>query len=118
MIGTQAEGVLGEKSPLVPLCLHKSHIYFFDPRPFSIGHDGCSKSERRRPVVYPARSRWGNVSRMLFQEGRSSNLWLRRGVRQAAHTRSNPHMKCIGVYCVQTVNNGVTGEIYGVLLSG
>jgi len=41
----------------------------------------------------------GNVSWMLFQEGRSSNLMLRRGVGQAAHTPSNPHIKCAGVYC-------------------
>ena len=32
----------------------------------------------------------GNVSWMLFQEGQSSNLWLRRGVGQAVHTRKNP----------------------------
>jgi len=37
----------------------------------------------------------GNVSWMLFQEGRSSNL--RRGVGHAAHTRNNPHVKCTGV---------------------
>jgi hypothetical protein len=41
----------------------------------------------------------GNVSWMLFQEGRSSNLRLRRGVGQAAHTRNNPHVKCTEVYC-------------------
>jgi hypothetical protein len=41
----------------------------------------------------------GNVTWMLFQEGRSSNLKLRRGVGQAAHTLSNPHVKCTGVYC-------------------
>jgi len=41
----------------------------------------------------------GNVSWMLFQEGWSSNLRLRWGVRQAAHTRNNPHIKCTGVYC-------------------
>jgi hypothetical protein len=32
-----------------------------------------------------------NLSWMLFQEGRSSNL--RRGVGQAAHTLNNPHVK-------------------------
>jgi hypothetical protein len=36
----------------------------------------------------------GNVSWMLFQEGRSSNLRLRRGVGQAAHTRI---LTCTGV---------------------
>jgi hypothetical protein len=37
-------------------------------------------------VLYPAWSRWGGVSWMLFQEGRSSNFRLRRGVGQAART--------------------------------
>jgi hypothetical protein len=41
----------------------------------------------------------GNVSWMLFQEGRSSNFRLRRGVGQAGHTRNNPHVKCTGVCC-------------------
>ena len=36
----------------------------------------------------------GNVVWMLFQEGRISNIRLRRGVGQAAHTRNNPHVKC------------------------
>ena len=67
-------------------------------RPFVVEHAaGCTKSERRRPVVsctIPV----GNIS-WMFQEGRSSNLKLRRGVRQAKHARSNPHVKCIGVYC-------------------
>ena len=58
----------------------------------------------------------GNISWVLFQEGRSSNLRLRRGVRQGAHTRNNPHVKCTGVYCSQTVNNAVKREMYGVLL--
>jgi len=40
----------------------------------------------------------GNESWMWFQEGRSSNLRLRRGVGQAAHTCNNPHVKCTGVY--------------------
>ena len=40
----------------------------------------------------------GNVSWVLFQEGRSSNLGLRRGVEQAAHTHNNRHVKCTGVY--------------------
>jgi len=39
----------------------------------------------------------GNVSWMLFQEGRSANIGLRRWVRQAEHTRNNPHVKCTGV---------------------
>jgi len=42
----------------------------------------------------------GNVSWMLFQEGRSSTLRLRRGVEEAAHTRNNPRTKCTGVYCI------------------
>ena len=41
----------------------------------------------------------GNVVWMLFQEGRISNLRLRRGVGQAAHTRNNPHVKCTGDFC-------------------
>ena len=41
----------------------------------------------------------GNVSWMLFQEGRSSNFRLRRGVGQAGPTRNNFHVKCTGVYC-------------------
>jgi len=71
-----------------------------------------------RLLLYPARSRWGTYRGMLFQEGRSSNLRLRRGVGQAAHTRNNPHVKCIGVYCAYTVNNVVTSELYGVQLLG
>jgi len=35
---------------------------------------------------------------MLFQEGRSSNLWLRRGDAQFARTRNNPRVKCTGVF--------------------
>ena len=54
----------------------------------------------------------GNVSWVLFQEGRSSKLKLRRGVGQAAHTRCNPHVKCTGVNCEKTVNNAVTSEVY------
>jgi len=37
----------------------------------------------------------GNVSWILFQEGRSSEL--RRGVGQAAHTLNNPQVVCTGV---------------------
>jgi len=39
----------------------------------------------------------GNVSSMLFPEGRSSELGLRRGVGQAAHTLNNPQVECTGV---------------------
>jgi hypothetical protein len=56
----------------------------------------------------------GNVSWILFQEGRDSNLRLRRTVGHAAHTRNNPHVKCIGVYCAQTVNSADTNELYRV----
>ena len=62
--------------------------------------------------------RVGNVSWILFQEGRSSNLRLRRGVRQAARARNNPHVKCTGVYCAWIVNNAVTSELYWVQPSG
>jgi len=41
----------------------------------------------------------GNISWMLFQEGRSSKLRLRRAVGQAAHTSNNPRVKCTAVYC-------------------
>jgi hypothetical protein len=30
--------------------------------------------------------------------GTERELQLRRGVGQAAHTRNNPHVKCIGIY--------------------
>jgi len=59
----------------------------------------------------------GNVSWILFQEGRSSKLRLKRGVGQVAHTHNNPHVKCTGVYCVWLVNNTFTSELYWVLLS-
>jgi len=39
----------------------------------------------------------GNVSWILFPEGRTSELRLRRGVGQAAHTLNNPHVECTGV---------------------
>jgi hypothetical protein len=41
----------------------------------------------------------GKVSWMLFEEGRSSKLRLRRGVGQTLHGRNNRHVKCTGVYC-------------------
>jgi hypothetical protein len=31
--------------------------------------------------------------------GTELELWLRRGVRQTAHTRNNPYVNCTGVYC-------------------
>ena len=40
-----------------------------------------------------------NVSWILFQEGRSSELKLRQGVEQVAHTLSNPQVQCTGVFC-------------------
>ena len=39
----------------------------------------------------------GNVSWMLFPEGRSSELRLRRGFGQAVHTLNNPQVECAGV---------------------
>jgi len=39
----------------------------------------------------------GKVSWILFQEGRNSELRLRRGVGQAAHTLNNPQVECTGV---------------------
>jgi len=44
--------------------------------------------------------------------GTELDFQLRRGVGQAAHTRNNPHVKCTGVYCAQTVNNADTNELY------
>ena len=44
--------------------------------------------------------------------GTELELQLRSGVEQAAHTRNNPHVKCTGVYCAQTVNNADTNELY------
>jgi len=45
----------------------------------------------------------GNVSWILFQEGRRSELRLRQGVEQAAHTLNNPQVQCTGVLlCVIT----------------
>ena len=61
----------------------------------------------------------GNVSWMLFQEWRSSNL--RRAVGQTAHTTDNPHVKCTGVYFALTDSNAdakwtVLGSILGILM--
>jgi len=39
----------------------------------------------------------GNVSWMFFPEGRSSELRLRRGVGQAAHSLNNPQVEGTGV---------------------
>ena len=39
----------------------------------------------------------GNVSWMLFPGGQSSELRLRRGVWQAAHTLNNLQVECTGV---------------------
>lgn len=55
--------------------------------------------EVRTYVVVSCVVPMGNVSWMLFQECWSSNLRLRRGDGQAAHIRSNPHVKCTRVYC-------------------
>ena len=55
----------------------------------------------------------GTASWMLFQKGQSSNLRLRQGVGQVAHTHNNPQVRFTGVYCAQTVNNAVTSELYG-----
>ena len=51
---------------------------------------------RRHSVVFCA-DPVGNVSWMLFPEGRSSEIRLRRGVGQAAHTLNNPQVECTGV---------------------
>jgi hypothetical protein len=64
--------------------------------------DGCVTLCRKKfgsPCVVPCVVPVWNVSWMLFQEGWSSKPRLRRGVGQDAHNRSNPHVKCTGVYC-------------------
>jgi hypothetical protein len=48
-------------------------------------------------VLYPARSRWGTY-RGYCSRRDGAHLQLRRGVGKAAHTRNNPHVKCVGVY--------------------
>jgi len=52
---------------------------------------------RRFGTTYPAWTRWGTYLGCYCQEGRSSELRLRRGVGQAAHTLSNPQVECTGV---------------------
>ena len=52
----------------------------------------------RRPYVVSGVVPVGNLLYMLFQEGRSSNLCLRRGVEQVVPTRNKPSGKCTGVY--------------------
>ena len=54
----------------------------------------------------------------VVPRGTEVKLQLRWGVEQAAHTRNNPHVKCTGVYCAQTVNNADTNELYRVQFSG
>ena len=39
----------------------------------------------------------GNVSRILSREGWSSEIMLRRGVEQAAHTLNNLQVECTGI---------------------
>jgi len=48
-------------------------------------------------LLYPARTRWGTCLECFSQEGRSSELRLRRGVGQAVHTLNNPQVECAGV---------------------
>jgi hypothetical protein len=47
-------------------------------------------------VLYSLR-RGEKLSWILFQEGWNSELKLRWGVEQAAHTLNNPHVECTGV---------------------
>jgi len=69
-------------------------------------------------VLYPARSRWEERIVDVVPGGTELELRSRGGVGQAAHARNNPHVKCTGVYWVQTVNNADTNELYWVQLSG
>jgi len=48
-------------------------------------------------LLYPLWTRWGTYLGCCSQEGRSSELRLKRGVRQAAHTLNNPQVDCTGV---------------------
>jgi hypothetical protein len=52
----------------------------------------------------------GNVSWMLFQEGRSSTS-VKMGVGQASHTCNNPHVKCTG-FIRHKQRNTNTNELY------
>jgi hypothetical protein len=45
----------------------------------------------------------GNVLRMLFHEGWSSNLRIMGEFGHAAHTCSNPHIKCMIISFIQTL---------------
>ena len=49
------------------------------------------------PLLYLGWTRWGTYLGCCYQEGRSSELRLRRGVGQAAHTLNNPQVDCTGV---------------------
>jgi len=54
-------------------------------------------STTRGTLLYPLRTRWGTYRGCCSQEGRSSELRLRRGVGQAAHTLNNLQVECTGV---------------------
>ena len=56
-------------------------------------------------MLYPLRTRWEKYLGCCSQEGRSSELRLRRGVGQAAHTLNNLRVECTGVYCAWVGNN-------------
>ena len=54
-------------------------------------------------LLYPLRTQWGTYLRCRSQGGRTSELWLRRGVGQAAHTLSNPQAEYIGVLLCKSI---------------
>ena len=57
----------------------------------------CVNKQKVIPLLYPLGTRWGTYLRCCSQEGRSSELRLRRGVGQAAHSLNNPQVEYIGV---------------------
>ena len=64
-------------------------VVFSDDRP--VRAETCSS------LLYPAWTRRGTYVGCCSQEGRSSELMLRRGVRQVAHNLINPQVECTGV---------------------
>ena len=64
---------------------------------FSIDGNGVVHSWHPSAAVVSGADPMRNVSWILFQEGRSSELRLRQGFEQAAHTLNYPQVECTGV---------------------
>ena len=78
--------VLGEfRFPIIVLKI--SHVFLESALEWSSCLTGVRQLARWRT----------HISWMLFPEGRSSELRLRRGVGQAEHTLNNPQVECTGV---------------------